>query len=410
MVKPFATSGLLLVGLVGCAVDQPELGSTAGITFEEFKARTSREPGTGAYIVDWDMVVHGDDALFEFYGRFQQGGLAIYTAGGVDVKWSATQKKQLTYCVSDAFGAQKQTVVEAMRNAHDNGWEKFADVNFTYVPGQDATCNAQNTNVLFDVSPVTGAPYTARAFFPDDARATRNVMIDSTAFQMTGAVTLTNVLGHELGHTLGFRHEHIRPEAAATQCVEDNAFRGLTTYDSASVMHYPQCNGTSTTLAFTQRDQQGVALVYGAPVTNVSPMAQVTAPANGSTVAPTFDVEASVVDTDLTKAELLIDGTVYQTLTAAPFRFQVQNLATGAHALEIRGTDSSGQTGTQMINVTVTASGGGGGGGSGGGSGGGTGGDDGTNEITGGCNAGGGSSLLFGLGLLAATLVRRRRG
>ena len=68
MVKPFVTSGLLLVGLVGCAVDQPELGSTAGITFEEFKARTSREPGTGAYIVDWDMVVHGDDALFEFYG------------------------------------------------------------------------------------------------------------------------------------------------------------------------------------------------------------------------------------------------------------------------------------------------------------------------------------------------------
>ena len=32
-----------------------------------------------------------------------------------------------------------------------------------------------------------------------------------------------------------------RPEARA--CYEDSSWRPLTTYDSNSVMHYPQCNG-----------------------------------------------------------------------------------------------------------------------------------------------------------------------
>lgn len=403
---PRYLASLLLVVVAGCAVDQPELGSTAGLSFDEFKAQARREPGTNNYIVDWDTVVHGDDELLEFYYRFQQGALAIYTAGGVDVKWSAAQKKQLTYCISDAFGARKQAVIDAMKAASDNGWEKLADVNFTYVPGQDATCTAQNANVLFDVSPITGAAYLARAFFPDTARANRNVIIDTKAFDpaQTNNISLGNILGHELGHTLGFRHEHIRPEANATQCAEDNQFRGLTTYDSASVMHYPQCNGTSTTLAFTMRDQQGVVSVYGAPVINMPPTAQLTAPVNGATVGSMFSVEAAIVDTDIAKAELSIDGAVYQSLTAAPFTFQVTGLDPGPHTLEIVATDAQGQTAKQTISVTVAAAGGSGmGAGSSEDSG-----DDGA--ITGGCNTGGaGSSLAVVLGLLAGLRRRRRR-
>ena len=415
MTKSFVMSGLVAVGLAaGCAAEQPTLGSTAGITFEEFKARVSIEPGTGYYIVDWDTIVATDDELLEFYYRFQQGALAIYTQGGVDRKWDATQKKQLTYCVSNNFGARKQIVVDAMRNAAENGWEKFADVDFVYVPAQDGNCTAANNNVLFDVNPITGADYTARAFFPGDARQLRNVIIDQTAFQLQGQVTLTNVIAHELGHVLGFRHEHTRPEAGAAQCYEDNQFRALTPYDSASVMHYPQCNGTSATLAFTQRDQQGVALVYGAPVQNVSPMANVTAPVNGETVGSSFTVTANVVDTNLAKAELFIDGALYQTLQTGPFIFQVTNLAAGPHTLEIRGTDQAGLTGTQTLTVTVAASGGGGngtGGGNGGGTGGGTGDDDSyeDNTITGGCSTGGGTGSA-GLAIgLALVLVGRRR-
>ena len=80
---------------------------------------------------------------------------------------------------------------------------------------------------------------------------------------------LAHILGHELGHVLGFRHEHTRPEAAT--CFEDNQWRPLTPYDSSSIMHYPQCNGTSSDLSFTAKDAQGVAALYGAPGGNPPP-------------------------------------------------------------------------------------------------------------------------------------------
>lgn len=386
------------IGMVvgGCGVEEPSVASTAGESFEQFEARTVREPGTGAYVVDMDTVIHSKQALRQFFGQFESGALAIYTKAGADVKWSAAQVRNLTYCVSDAFGANKAKVVNAIKAASDLGWEKFADVNFIYVPAQDATCTAQNTAVIFDVNPITNVPYLARAFFPDSPRAERNVLINSTAYNRSDFV---GILGHELGHTLGFRHEHIRPEAANVNenCIESLDFRGLTTYDSASIMHYPQCNGTAATLAFTTKDQQGVASVYGPAQINVAPMAQLTAPVNGAVVATSFTVEAQVVDTDLAKAELLIDGTVSQTLASPPFVFQVSGLSTGAHKLEIRGTDASGQTGTQSIDVTVAAA---------------TQkavGDPGSGDVVGGCSVGGSVAQNSWLLIAGSLLLRRRR-
>jgi hypothetical protein len=410
MLKTLFASGLA-IGLVGCAMDQTtEYGTTAGMSFEEFKANAAREPGTGYYVVDWDRIIKTDDELMEFWGQLQQGALAIFN-NGVDIKWNDTQKLQLTYCVGATFGANKQKVVDAMAAASDLGWEKMANVNFIYVPGEDANCTAANANVMMDVNQVnSGGQFLARSFFPNDLRADRNVLIDPSSFDpaQTGNIPLANILGHELGHTIGFRHEHIRPEAGGA-CPEDNQFRGLTPYDSASVMHYPQCNGTAATLAFTTRDRDGVQLVYGAPLSNTAPMTQVTAPSDGATVPPTFTVEGSIVDSDLTKAELFVDGASYQTLTTAPFTFQVTDASLGAHTLKIVGTDGTNQTGEQTINVTVAASGGGGGGsGSGNGGGGGDGGDD-SGDVTGGCSAGGsGAGLGFALGLLGLVIRRRR--
>ena len=45
--------------------------------------------------------------------------------------------------------------------------------------------------------------------------------------------------------------------------IEDNNWRPLTPYDSSSIMHYPQCNGSSSDLRMTATDRAGAQSVYG---------------------------------------------------------------------------------------------------------------------------------------------------
>lgn len=393
--------GLLMTGCV--ETDTTDLGSNQGPTFEEWKAQLYREP-SGLYVIDGDTPIRSEARLFQIWSMQQQGQLAVYTQGGVDVKWSPTQRLQLTYCISDSFGANKAAVIAAISGAAEGGWEMFADVDFKYVPSQDATCTAANNNVLFDVNPVNAqGQYLARAFFPDSPRGDRNILIDATSFDPQLEWPLRNILAHEMGHTLGFRHEHIRPESGATECAEDNDFRGLTAYDRASVMHYPQCNGTSADLSFTALDQTGVAALYGVPAPNPVPMAQFNAPSDGATVPPTFTVRTQVVDTDLERVELWLDGALVDTATSAPFDFQVTDHAVGPVAIEIKAFDARAQMTTRNIGVTVRLAdpddenpdldG-----------------DGKADDITGGCSTGGAGGGLALAGLaLGALLARRRR-
>ena len=229
----------LAMAAIGCDSDRsPGEGPTGTnkMSFEDFEARTYREPISGVYIVSGDTPIPNREKLREFFDTYmQQGALTLHTEGGVDAKWDDTQKLALNYCVSTSFGARYADAVAAMQAAVED-WESSANVNFVHLSGEDAACDAANPNVVFDVSPAPyGAPYLARAFFPNFPREERNILIQEDSFENADPYTLAGILKHEVGHTLGFRHEHTRPEAGV--CYEDSNWRALTGYDAESAMH-----------------------------------------------------------------------------------------------------------------------------------------------------------------------------
>lgn len=240
--------------------------------FEAFKNATYREPFEGGgYIVNGDVYLPDDAALLEFYLRGVMKNsdygpaLVIDKLGNFENLWPAADRTHLTYCVSKDFGSHYSQVVEAMSLAA-KAWEKVAQVKFSHSVAEDPGCDKANPRVKFDVSPVNvSGNYLARAFFPNYPRQSRNLYIDSEAMKFGNSgtgLTLTGVLRHELGHTLGARHEHTRPESGA--CFEDNNWIPVTNYDAFSVMHYPQCKGLGDwTLNLTLMDQNGIACEYG---------------------------------------------------------------------------------------------------------------------------------------------------
>jgi len=257
-----ATVGCMPVDGMDVATDGDEEIAETFESFEDFEAKTFREAETGLYIVDGDIPIDGIDALRDFWEQHvRDGALIVHQSNGVDAKWSDAEKTTLTYCVSTSFGTRWQSVADAMRAA-GTAWAQSGNVRFVHLTEQDGACTATNTRVVFDVRPVSGQSYLARAFFPDSTRANRSVLIDSSSFGNIGVYTLPGILRHELGHTLGFRHEHTRPNAAT--CFENNSWRDLGSYDSSSVMHYPQCNGTQNgDLVLTEKDKLGVGALYG---------------------------------------------------------------------------------------------------------------------------------------------------
>jgi hypothetical protein len=253
-------------GAVTTAGAVPLADDTGSIpSFQEFADSTYHDGQV--YVVNGDEAVDTDGELRQFYDgmlatpkHVDEDGLIVNTVQGRDDKWSQTQVGNLTYCVSTKFGSRHADVVAAMQGGTAL-WENASSaIDYVYVPSQDGACNTRNKNVVFSVEPVQTTQYIARAFFPSTPKRSRNVLVDDSIWS-AGSWTPANIMGHELGHTLGFRHEHTRPESGT--CFEDNNWRPLTPYDSSSIMHYPQCNGSSDDLSMTSSDAAGARALYG---------------------------------------------------------------------------------------------------------------------------------------------------
>lgn len=262
----------LAASLAGATLSSANADGDSGPapSYAEFEASTYVDVDD-AYVVNGDEVVSTKADLRKFYnsmvGPFgnhdrdtHDADLVVNTVSGRDDRWSASQALNLTYCVSTRFGTRQADVVAGM-NAGAALWESASTrIDFVYVPSQNGSCTTRNNNVLFSVEPVSTSQYIARAFFPSTPKRQRNVLIDDSIWS-SGSWEPGDIVAHELGHALGFRHEHTRPEAGT--CFEDNNWRPLTPYDSASIMHYPQCNGSSSDLEFQASDAAGLRALYG---------------------------------------------------------------------------------------------------------------------------------------------------
>jgi hypothetical protein len=263
--------------LAACGAQSDELPS-----WEEFEAQSTRVvDGKTIHVVEgdiavtpeelrayYDEVVSGDEIDGQAIGQ-QQAPLAVNLVNGADDLWPPEARFNLTYCVSDEFEADKPRAIAEMAAA-EAAWEGVAGVGYTYVADHDAACTGDNLNVTFAVRPWSSGG--ACAFFPSGGGCVpRTVVIDYVDFDtnpdwdvLAPSMTTGGVLIHELGHTLGFRHEHTRvPDG----CFEDSSWRELTAYDPGSTMHYPWCPGgqVTSTLQLTPLDAEGATAVYGPP-------------------------------------------------------------------------------------------------------------------------------------------------
>lgn len=236
------------------------------ISWEEFRASAYKEPWPGGhYVVDGDIPLSDEAELREYYDSWSDSGTALTVDQifGTDNIWPLSGRFDLTYCIGSSTGSHKATVQVSL-DAATRSWQDIAGIRFTYLPSEDANCTASNPNVLFDVQEVPDDGYYATSFFPDDARGSRRLLIRPSAYTTTsGGRDFEGIMRHELGHTLGFRHEHIWLTPPCTVEGSDNA-RLVTAYDVNSVMHYPQCRPSGTGgYRQTATDYEGAVSLYG---------------------------------------------------------------------------------------------------------------------------------------------------
>src|SRR6266478_7136140 len=190
--------------------------------------------------------------------------LLVNTHNGDRDYYRDLAKRNLSYAVDrKTFTAQEYTLVLKNMGQAGKAWESACadcQIHFTHVPQADDDPQPEKVNFIVRKHDSKGE-YIAASFFPHDDASRRNLNIDPAYF--TTRADKVGVLRHEMGHILGYRHEHIR---GISGCYfEDNFWQPLTPYDPKSVMHYFCGGGGSLQLELTALDRSGHRALYGGP-------------------------------------------------------------------------------------------------------------------------------------------------
>lgn len=181
------------------------------------------------------------------------------------VYWKRTQR-HLTYGVDkNSFPKNRPTsayseVVSNMQKAAHT-WEQACttcNVKITYDGRYDESPDGHGLTFVVRYDPNI-TEFIAASFFPNDPVENR-VLIVAPDY-LTTTVDHAGVFRHEIGHILGYRHEHIQGIDGCN--VEDANWSRLTHYDPVSVMHYLCGKGGTMEMALSKDDIAGHRDLYG---------------------------------------------------------------------------------------------------------------------------------------------------
>lgn len=227
--------------------------------------RVSLPGGVTRYVIESDLLFTEDEVrslLARNLARTRalksglRPELIVNEVNGRPDFWLTVADRQLTYAIDrSTFSPSEFAVVEeAMMRATGDWVDACPECQLTFTHRADSDDRPDLASVTFVVRQVDArGSFIAAAFFPSSPVANRYVNIDPSFF--TTDFDRAGVLRHELGHVIGYRHEHTRGVKGCYY--EDAHWLPLTQYDPQSVMHYLCGNAGSIRLQLTPLDVVG---------------------------------------------------------------------------------------------------------------------------------------------------------